>query len=97
MSVYMIVEVEITDGAAYAEYMEKVPATVGRFGGRYLVRGGMVTPLGGGWEPERVVVVEFPSAEEMGRWASSPEYQAIAPLRTNSTKTRAILLEGAEE
>ena len=33
MSVYMVVEVEITDGEAYAEYMERVPATVEQFGG----------------------------------------------------------------
>ena len=49
MSVYMIVEIEVVDRETYAEYMEKVPATVEKYGGRYIVRGGVVTPLTGGW------------------------------------------------
>ncbi len=94
MSVYMIIEIEITDKNTYAEYVEKVPATVEEYGGRYIVRGGAVTPLTGDWRPERVIVLEFPSADEMQRWNSSPEYLELAPLRMRSTKTRAIAVEG---
>jgi uncharacterized protein (DUF1330 family) len=53
-----------------------------------------VTSLAGGWNPERIIIVEFPSSEEVRRWLSSPEYQELAPLRESSTPTRAILLEG---
>ena len=34
-------------------------------GGRYLVRGGKVTPLGSEWHPERVIILEFPAAENV--------------------------------
>jgi uncharacterized protein (DUF1330 family) len=74
--------------------MEKVPATVRKYGGRYVVRGGAVTPLTGDWRPERIIVLEFPSAEQMQRWNLSPEYLGLAPLRVRSTKTRAIAVEG---
>jgi uncharacterized protein (DUF1330 family) len=94
MSVYMIIEIEVIDEDMYAEYMEKVPATVEKYGGRYIIRGGTVTPLSGGWRPERIIVLEFPSAEQMQRWNMSPEYLEVAPLRVRSTKTRAIALEG---
>ncbi len=74
--------------------MEKVPATVRKYGGRYVVRGGAVTPLTGDWRPERIIVLEFPTAEQMQRWNVSPEYLELAPLRVRSTKTRAIAVEG---
>lgn len=94
MSVYMIIEVEVVDEDIYAEYMEKVPATVEKYGGRYIVRGGAVTPLTGGWHPERIIVLEFPSTEQMQRWNFSPEYLELAPLRIRSAKTKAIAVEG---
>ncbi len=94
MPAYMIVEVAILDETTYAEYVRKVPATVAKYGGRYLVRGGQVTPLTGDWRPERIIVLEFPTAERMRQWNSSPEYVELAPLRTKATRTRAIAVEG---
>jgi uncharacterized protein (DUF1330 family) len=90
----MIIEIEIIDKDTYAEYMDKAPATVRKYGGRYVVRGGAVTPLTGDWRPERIIILEFPSAEQMQRWNLSPEYLELAPLRVRSTKTRAIAVEG---
>lgn len=97
MKAYMIIEIAVTDPALYARYMEQAPGVVQQYGGRYLVRGGEVKPLTGGWAPERVIVLEFESAEQMRRWNTSPEYQALAPLRIQSTVTRAIALEGCAE
>ena len=59
MPVYMIIEIEVKDPGTCAQYMEKVPATVIQYGGRYLVRGGAPTPLTGGWKPERIIILEF--------------------------------------
>jgi uncharacterized protein (DUF1330 family) len=71
---------------------------VARHGGRYLVRGGEVaTLLGGLWMPERMIILEFPSEERVREWLSSPEYQAIAPLREDGAEIRAVRLEGYAE
>jgi uncharacterized protein (DUF1330 family) len=94
MPVYMIIEIEVLDESTYAEYVRKVPATVAKYGGRYLVRGGPVTPLAGDWRPERIIVLEFPSAGQMQEWNSSPEYLELAPIRAGATRTRAIAVEG---
>lgn len=50
-------------------------------------------PLAGGWNPARVVIVEFDTLAAMGAFVGSPEYRALAPLREASTETRAIALE----
>ena len=94
MSAYMIIEVEVLDQETYGEYMERIPATVAQYGGRYVIRSSQVAPLTGDWHPERLIAVEFPSMEQMTRWNASPEYQALAPLRVQSTRTRAIAVEG---
>ena len=97
MAAYMILEIEVVDADTYADYVKQAPATVERYGGRYLVRGGDVTPLTGGWNPQRIVVIEFPSMERFHEWLASPEYSVIAPLREQSTKSKVIVVEGYTE
>ena len=73
--------------------MQKVPLTVKKLGGRYLVRGGKITTLSGEWHPERVILLEFDGMEEARNWLTSREYAEVAPLRENSTITNSILIE----
>ena len=95
MSVYMIVEAKTKDPEKYGQYQAKVVALVAQHGGRFLARGGNVTPLlGGDWRPERMILIEFPSEAHVRAWLSSPAYQAIAPLREAGAETRAVLLNG---
>ncbi len=74
-----------------------MPSIVARYSGRYLVRGGKITALlGGDWVPERMIILEFPSEAYIQEWLSSPEYQAIAPLREAGAEIKAVLLEGCQ-
>ncbi len=36
-----------------------------KYGGRYLTRGGKITPITGNWNPEKIVVVEFEAIEQL--------------------------------
>ncbi len=96
MPVYFMVEIKIkNDGKEnYAKYIEKVRPIVEKYKGKYLSRGGKITPVFGNWEPERIILIEFPSAEDVERWLDSAEYKEIAALRRNSTITKAVMLEG---
>lgn len=94
MSVYLIAEVTVDDPKVYAEYDARVPATVERYGGRYLVRCDHVLALAGGWTPERVVIIEWDSVDHLRTWLYSPEYLALAPLQEQSTTSRSIVVEG---
>ena len=94
MAVYMIVEIEVKSEMVYAEYVDKVRAIVEKHGGRYLVRGGEVTPLSGNWSPERVVIIEFEAIEQVRRCFDSPEYLELVPLREQSTVSKAIVVDG---
>ena len=48
----------------------------------------------GDWQPERIVLIEFESIEQVQEFFASPEYLAIVPLREQSATTRAIIVEG---
>jgi uncharacterized protein (DUF1330 family) len=92
---YVIAEVDVTDPQAYEEYRKLVPATVERYGGRFVVRGGAVEPLEGGWQPKRLVVIEFDSLEQARNWYRSPEYAPAMALRHEAASSRVVLVEGA--
>jgi uncharacterized protein (DUF1330 family) len=94
MSVYMLIESKVIDAEKYRQYIAQVPPIIARHGGRFLVRGGKITPLSDAWKPERIIIVEFPSEAHIKEWLSSPEYQHIAPLREAGAETRAVILEG---
>jgi uncharacterized protein (DUF1330 family) len=92
---YFLAEIEITDPAGYEAYRSQTAATLERYGGRYLIRGGDPKPVEGSDTPGRIVVVEFESAEQAMLWYNSPEYQAILPIRLRHSTGRALCLTGA--
>lgn len=94
MSAYVIVEMQITDPVAIEEYRRLAGASVARHGGRFIVRGGRLQFLEGGWEPERIVVLEFPDAERAREWWSSPDYAEARLVRDGAARTRMILVDG---
>jgi uncharacterized protein (DUF1330 family) len=96
MPVYVIIDIAVVDQGLYEEYVARVPAVVEQYGGRYLVRGGEVVALAGGWQPERIVVLEFESSDQAQEYLTSPEYLALAPLRQKSITSRAIIVPGYE-
>jgi len=94
LAVYVIVNVRVTDSARYEEYRGKVPATIARYGGRYLARGGAVEALEGDWQPERLVVLEFESMERFREWYDSPDYAPLKQLRQEAAATQLVVVEG---
>ena len=94
MKAYLIAEIDVTDAAAFEEYRKKVPATIEKYGGKYIVRGGKTEALEGGWNPKRMVVLEFPSLEQAQKWYRSADYAPLITLRQKGSKGKVILVEG---
>ena len=91
---YIMAEVEITNPEGYREYAATVQATIEKYGGKFLSRGGKNTPLEGEWPQRRRVIIEFPSPEAAQKWYDSPEYEKPKALRKANSNGRLILLEG---
>jgi len=95
MSAYVIAEVNVTDPKHYEEYRKLVPATLEKYGGRFLVRGGAVESVEGRWAPARIVVLEFASMAQAHSWYRSPEYQRALAIRLKTADSKVIFVEGA--
>jgi uncharacterized protein (DUF1330 family) len=94
VAAYVIAEVEITNPEGYKEYTIHVPATIAKYGGRFLVRGGAAEVLEGDWPQKRRVIIEFASLEAARRWWNSLEYEKPKAMRRANSSGRLILLEG---
>ncbi len=81
MTAYVIAQIDVHDPERFADYREKVPATVERYGGRYKARGGEVESLEGAPPRSRVVVIEFDDMDAARRWYRSEEYAPLIALR----------------
>ena len=96
MTAYVIVEMEVTDTQAIEEYRKLAGASVATHGGRFIVRGGKLEALEGGWNPQRVVVLEFPTMEQARTWWSSKEYSEAKVARNRASRNvKMVLVEGA--
>jgi uncharacterized protein (DUF1330 family) len=94
MAAYVIGEIEVMDPAAYQEYGKQVLATIQKFGGKFVVRGGKAEPLEGA-APKRIVVLEFPSLEQAKSWYHSADYAPLIKMRQKASRGRLIVVQGA--
>ena len=94
MAAYVIADVEITDPGRYKDYATRTPASIARYGGRWVVRGGATQVLEGDWDPGRIVVIEFPSVDAALEWFNSDDYQELAAIRRDASTARILVVEG---
>ena len=94
MATYIIIDVDVTDEATYDGLAERAAAAVEAHGGRYLVRAAAAKALQGSWEPGRLVVVEFESAEQVERWRNSSDALQLRELLNRVSNANIIMVEG---
>ena len=94
MPAYLISDVSIRDNQAFQVYRTRAAASIAKYGGRYLVRGGAIEPLEGNWSPTTIIVVEFPDIERARAWYRSPEYAAALEVRDEALSRNLILVDG---
>ena len=94
MAAYVIADVTVTDPATMEAYRKLVPATLAKYGGRFLVRGGAHQAVEGDWKPNRLVILEFPTMEQARRWYDSEEYREPKALRLKAGRTHLVMVEG---
>ena len=90
---YWIGHVDVTDPERYKAYMEADMAPFGKFGGRFLVRGG-AREVPEGKVRSRTVVLEFPSYDAALSCYRSRDYQAAKKLRDGKAEFDLVIVEG---
>jgi uncharacterized protein (DUF1330 family) len=80
------------DAGHFRSYAQLVPDVVARFNGRFLVRASEVVTISGHVVPNRVVVIEFPSAHDAVAYYVSDAYAPLLKLRLATANTRLVVL-----
>lgn len=94
MAAYIVAQLDVHDPETFQRYRDKVAPLVEAAGGRYIVRGGTITPLEGDPPAPRLVIIEFADREAAQRWYASDAYQEILPLRLQSANGTALIVDG---
>ena len=95
MPAYLIADETITNPEVFEEYKRQVLPTISRFGGRFLARGASYELLETQrpWQPDRLVIIEFPDMDALRRWYQSPEYQPIRKIRHAAARNTLVAIE----
>lgn len=77
----------------YDDYILKVKPIVESFGGEYLVHSEKVFSLHKKRDPQRVIIIRFPSRQALDSCFSSKAYREIVNMRIDSVDARALIVE----
>ena len=100
--IFIISDITVSNDEAYERYRKAVKPVIENCGGTYVVRAGgkFVTDnptsgllnATGGWNPDRIVVLHFDTAEQASECFKSPEYKAVYALREGSATGRSLVV-----
>ena len=83
-------------GSDIAAYLERIDMTLAPYGGKFIVHGGPLEVLEGELAGD-IVIIAFPDLARARQWYTSPEYQAILPLRMRNARSTVFLVQGVQE
>jgi uncharacterized protein (DUF1330 family) len=90
---YWIAHMDVTDPEGYRAYQDAVTDAFGRYGGRYLIRGGRMEVMEG-HARKRCVSIEFPSYDAALACYRSPQYRKAIDLRAGKAEFDLVVIEG---
>ena len=94
MAGYVVIELDIFDKEKLREYQRVAPEIIKKYGGEIIVRGGEALSLEGSWDPERVVMIKFPTYAKAQEWWHSPEYIEAKKLKEKGAFSNLVIFEG---
>lgn len=97
MSAFVISEVRLVDPEAAQHYMALAEQSIARHGGRYIARAADPDVPEGEWDADRrVVIVEFPTMEQVKSWYASEDYAEARAIAKGALDRRLIFVPGLE-
>ena len=94
MTAYAIVDLEVFDIEHYLKYQKAVAPLLAEAGARYLARGGDYRVVEGDYQPNRLILVEFPSLEALEEFFLSDAYLSLETQRKSCSRARILGVEG---
>jgi uncharacterized protein (DUF1330 family) len=97
MKYYAIAEIEVTDPAWLADYVENTTRIVESHGGRYLARTPKAQRIEGDREPPQIsLLIEWPSKEAAEAFYESEAYRPFRESRRAGSRGQFVLVAGED-
>ena len=97
MTVFVIAEVKVTDGAWIPDYAARVHDIAAKYNGRYLSRSGNIETLEGTpTDVTLIALIQFPSREDALAFAGSAEYAPFAAARKTGAVSHFRLIDDTD-
>ena len=94
MTVYVIVQLKMTDRAAYDRHQARFFDVFKKFDGRLLSADESPVVVEGAWDRDKVVLMSFPDESAFRACANSPEYLEISKDRKAGAQGVVLLAKG---
>ena len=94
MTVYVIVQLKMTDRAAYDLYQARFFDVFRKFSGRLLSADEHPRVLEGRWDRDKLVLMSFPDEAAFRAWADSPDDLEISKDRKAGAEGIVLLAQG---
>jgi uncharacterized protein (DUF1330 family) len=94
MTVYAIVQLKMTDRAAYDRYQSRFFDVFKKFSGRLLSADENPAVLEGACDCDKLVLMSFPDETAFSAWANSPDYLDISRDRKAGARAVVLLAKG---
>ena len=93
MTVYAVVQLQITDTKQYDQYQAKFWPIFKKYKGRLLASDENPEVFEGQWRKDKMVIISFDDKQSFTDWATSPEYLEIAKHRHLGSTASIVLAE----
>ena len=94
MPAYVILDLKVFDNEKLLKYIKVAPEIIKKHEGKIIVRGGEFQTVEGNWNPEKIVMIEFPNYKTANDWWNSDEYQKATGLRKKGAHTNVLIIDG---
>lgn len=101
--VFVVLDISVKDSLMYEQYRSGVEKVIKEYGGKYLVRSGgkafdpdpdrLVIHGEGQWNPDRFIIIQWNSMEQLQKFSQSKQYQDIARFRKNAASSKSIIVK----
>ena len=94
MSSYLVIDTEVIDEDAFAEFAVNIYDAVVAQGGTFIVRGSDLDVIEGDWTPQRLVIMAFDSDDGAGEFVRSSAYTGLEELRLRAVRSNVVVAAG---
>jgi uncharacterized protein (DUF1330 family) len=90
---FFLIEItKINDAEMFGTYLEETGPIIKKYGGEYIFKSKKLIPVSGDWDTKKIILIRFENKDMLKNFYQSEEYKKIAPLRKESTESKAVII-----